>query len=327
MNRPATRIWAITLILCGILSGCSDKEPEEESKAPPVRRSTAPDEPKMLTSRELRRKLKANDNAKFERSGTDIVEARLFQSGVKSIDALKGLPLRYLDLGMTTVSDLSPIEGMPLTTLILEDTPVSDLSPVKGMPLEVVYLQNTKITDLSVLDGMPIRELNLLAVPIKDLSMVAGLPLKTLWVPQTQVTDISALTGKRMVSLDIEGTEVSTLEPLTGMTSLKRLNIAHTKVSDLSPLKGMNLERITLTPENIKVGIELLREMTSLSKILTSMQGPGQSSAEFWKKYDDGVWAEKPSEVKDAKADEGNTKKEAVNNEIPKAPEPEIKAP
>ena len=87
------------------------------------------------------------------------------------------------------------------------------------------------------------------------------------------------------------------------MSTLKRLNIAQSAVSDLTPLKGLKLERITLTPENIKTGMEVIREMSSLSQILTSMQGPGQSAADFWKKYDDGVWSSDPESDKDNQSD------------------------
>ncbi|GAB5444069.1 MAG: hypothetical protein Fues2KO_44180 [Fuerstiella sp.] len=276
--------------------GCTESDPSDGTAVtPPVRRASEDAEDRPLLPRELRRRLKANENASFERSGNDIVEARLFQSGIRSIEPLEGLPLRFLDLGMTEVSDLTPVRGMPLRTLILENTPVTDLSPLAGMQLEVLQLQNTKIDDLSVIEGMPIRELNLMAVPIKDLTAVAQLPLQTLWVPQTQVTDLSPLAGKPLASLDVEATEVADLTPLSGMTTLKRLNIAQTAVTDLTPLKGLTLERITLTPDRIENGIEVLRSMPSLSQILTTMQGPGQSAAQFWAKYDEGVWDEDPA--------------------------------
>ncbi|MEQ9408937.1 MAG: hypothetical protein RIK87_14465 [Fuerstiella sp.] len=286
----------VTACLLLVSAGCAQQASPTATEAPPVRRAEASDQPQVLLPRELRRKLKANENAQFERSGNDIVEARLFQSGVKSIDALKGLPLRALDLGMTEVSDLSVIKGMPLQTLILENAPVDNISVVRGMQLEVLHLQNTTVTDLSPLAGMPLRELNLMGVPVEDLSVVAELPLTTLWIPQTRISDISALQGKAMVSLDVEGTQVSSLEPLSGMSTLKRLNIADTPIQDLTPLQGLKLERITLTPDNIQSGIQVLRDMPSLTQILTSMQGPGQSAADFWQKYDAGVWDKTPEE-------------------------------
>lgn len=287
------------------MGGCSNSTVEDSSApVPPVLRAEPTDEPPVVLPSDLRRQLQANDNAKFHRVGNEIVEAELFQSGVRSVDALRGLPLRSLDLGMTDVTDLSPLKGMPLKRLILENTPVPDLSALQGMELEVLHLQNTKVTDLSVLAGMPLKELNLLAVPIDNLQHIAALPLETLWIPDTEVTDISPLRGKPMVSLDIKGTAVTSLEPLSGMQTLKRLNIAQSGVTDVTPLKGLNLERITLTPETITTGMEVLREMPSLSQIQTSMYAEArQSASEFWTKFDSGVW-KKDGAGADADTDE-----------------------
>lgn len=307
MTSHAVRLLFLAFLIT--TSGCGDTNSNnsaEEDSTPPVMTAEPSTEPEVLTARELRKRLRANERAKFERVGNDIVEAHLFDTGVKDISALKGLPLRFLDLGMCDVTDVSAIEGMPLSTLILENTKVSDLSAIKGMQLQVLQLQETPVTDLSMLKGMPIRELNLKNVAIDNLSMVANLPLQTLWVPGSKVTDISPLTGKNMVSLDIEGTAVANLAPLASMTSLRRLNIAQTAVSDLTPLKSLKLQRITLTPENITVGIEVIRDMPSLDQILTTMEGnPRQSSVEFWQKYDAGVWDSK-EEKEEASADTPN---------------------
>jgi len=314
----------LTCVICLAIAGCADSDSEDtgSNSAPPVKTATASDEPQVLSARQLRRMLGANEKAKFERFGNDIVEAHLFQSGVKDISALEGLPLRTLDLGACDVTDLSVIKGMPLTTLILEDTPVADIGVVKGMELEGLQLQNTKITDLSMLKGMPIKELNLKSVAIDSLADVADLPLQTLWIPGTNVTDISPLKGKTMVSLDIEDTGVKTLDALADMKTLKRLNIKDTPITDVSPLKGLKLQRITLTPESITTGMEVLRDMPSLTQILTTMEGnPQQAATEFWQKYDAGVWAQKPTE--DVKESDNKAKTDSTEpsaDESAKAP-------
>lgn len=274
------------------LIGCGTSETSGPSEsAPPVLRADSSAEPPAITTRELRRKLRANDLAKFKRVGNNIVEAELFQAGVEDLSALQGLPLRFLDLGMNAVSDLSPLKGMPLKALILEDTQVADLTPLQGMQLEELQLQNTKVTDLSVLKGMPLKRLNLLALPIQDVTPFANMPLETLWLNETQVSDLSPLKGASLQSLDIQETQVQDLQPLAGMQTLKRLNISGTPVTDVSALRGLQLERITLTPENISKGMEVLREMPSLQQILTSMEGGSQqSAAEFWTKYESGLW-------------------------------------
>jgi len=301
------RLICFSTFGCLVLTGCGESTPTSSTTdvAPPVLEATPSDAPEIVTTRELRRQLRANEAAKFERVGTDIVEAHLFQSGVKDIAALKGLSLRFLDLGMCDVSDISAIAGMPLTTLILENTKVSDISVVQGMQLEVLQLQETGVTDLSMLAGMPLRELNLKNVAIDNLDTIATLPLQTLWMPGTKITDVAALAGKSMVSLDIEGTAVSTLDPLATMSSLKRLNIVNTQITDLTPLKDLQLERIAFTPQSIITGIDVLRNMPRLSQILTTMEGnPQQSATEFWQKYDAGVYSPKFEEPAKAPAEE-----------------------
>ena len=296
-GTPAWLEGFVATLLCLVVTGCGGSNetsgPADES-VPPVR--TADDTTTYhITPSELRARLRANERARFQVSGNDIVRAELFQSGISSVEALRGIPLQYLDLGMTDVSDLSPLEGMPLTELILENTPVADLSVLKGMKLEGLKLQNTKVTDLSVLQGMPLTQLNLMNVPVSDLTSFSGMPLSTLWIPQTQVTDLSPLASLKLVSLDIQKTAVTSLQPLAAMTTLKRLNIADTGVEDLTPLKDLTLERLTLSPGRIKAGIEVIRGMSSLTQIQPTVETP-IDAAEFWKRYDLGVWSELPKD-------------------------------
>lgn len=270
---------------CGGSATDDDPDPAIQARAAAARDAATI----RITPAELRRKLNANELALFTVSGNDIVEASLIRSGVKSIEPLRGLPLRGLDLGFTDVSDLSPLDGMKLTTLVLENTQVADISVLKGMPLKTLKLQNTKVTDLSVLAGMPLTELNLYNVPFSDLSLLNGMPLKTLWLRGTKVTDLAGLEAHKLVSLDLEDTSVASLEPLSQMTSLKRLSIARTGVTDVSPLKDLALERIVLSPEKITTGMDVLRSMKSLVQIQLAVE-ENQSAAEFWKRYDVGAW-------------------------------------
>jgi hypothetical protein len=69
---------------------------------------------------------------------------------------------------------------------------------------------------------------------------------------------------------------------------LIQLWIDNTHVADLSPLRDMTLHRITLTPRHITKGMDVLREMNSLTTIgLTDFSEQYQPEA-FWKKYDAG---------------------------------------
>ena len=281
--------------------GCEQKSSRTAAtSAPPVATAAAAEPSEILTADELRRQLRTDERAKFRRVGTDIVEAHLFRSGVRSIEPLKGLPLRFLDLGFCeSISDLSVVAGMPLKTLILEGTSVADLSPISGMSLEVLYLQDTPVTDLSVISGMPLRELNLKNVRVSDAAPFTQLPLSTLWLPGTEVADISPLQLLSLESLDIQDTPVSDLRALAKMTSLKRLNIAGTQVTDVKPITGLRLHRIILTPDRITDGMSELRNMKSLGQIWTSHDNQMTADA-FWERYDLGVWDSETSQPVDA---------------------------
>lgn len=295
-------LFAVSLLTLGLLPlpGCSSSESTSDEPAIPVRTAVDDTTTYAMTPSELRMKLGANERAHFKKSGNDIVAAELFDSGIHSIDALRGIPLRYLDLSMTDVSDLSPLEGMPLTELLIEQTPVSDISVLKGMPLEGLKLQDTKVTDLSPIYGMKLKQLNLKGLPVSDLTPLADMPLETLWIPGTKVTDLTPIAAMKLVSLDCQDTEVASLAAIAGMTTLKRLNLVNTQIDDLTPLKDMKLERLTFTPGRIKSGIEILRTMTSLTDIRTDI-AEQMSSDDFWKRYDLGVYAAPAPETPEQK--------------------------
>jgi hypothetical protein len=247
-----------------------------------------------VTPQELRRRLNCYQ-AEFQMQGTEIVEVSLFQTGVRDISALRGLPLRALDLGMTQVSDLGALQGMKLERLDLENVPVTDIGVLSGMPLKVLKMQKSKVTDFAVLGSLRLEQLNVLDLPFadSDLLFVRESPLETIWLAGTKVTDLSGLPLSGLKSLDIERTAVSSLVPLSGSLQLVRLNIAESAVTDVTALQGLRLQRITLSPERITAGMEVLRGMDSLKQIQTSINEP-MSAADFWKRYDLGVY--KPQE-------------------------------
>lgn len=285
--------WGVAALIGCV--GCSDAETPPQSTTPPPVMNAVGDTTVRRTPTEVRQELRANEMASFQTTGGEITRAELFRSGIRSIEALRGLPLQSIDLGMTDVSDLSPLEGMPLQEVVLEDTPVSDISPLKGMRLSVLKLQNTQVVELSPIEGMPLKQLNLMGLPVDSLAALHDMPLETLWIPKTRVTDLSALAEINLVSLDIEDTQISDLSPLRGMSNLKRLNIARTPVTDLTPLSQLSLERITLTPSRITTGIEVLRGMPSLTHIQTSMEMP-TTAEEFWKRFDLRLFEELPAD-------------------------------
>ena len=287
-SRESTYIVLLCISTC---LGCGNTEqPAKLNAAEQARRAAKNDTTTLrVDPKKLRTQLGANEMAKFLVEGNDVVEANLFRSGLRSVEPLRGLPLRGLDLGFTYISDLTPLTGMPLESLVLENTNVADLSALRGMPLKILKIQNTKVTDFSFLEGMQLTHFNVLNLPFSDLDALRKMPLNTLWLTGSKVQDLAALSGSRIVSLDLERTEVADLAPLATMSSLKRLNIANTPVMDLRPLAHLSLERIVLSPERIRTGIDTIRNMTSLVYIQTTVD-QNQAANEFWKRYDLGIW-------------------------------------
>ena len=290
-----------------VFVGCSDATTADEAGEVARRAALQQSTTLTVTPEELKRQLNCWQ-ANFVMQGNDIKEASLYQSGIRSIAPLKGLPLIALDLGMTQVADLAPLAGMQLERLDLENTPVSDISLLRGMPLTVLKLQNTKVTDFAPLEGLPLKQLNLLGLPFLDshMALIQSAPLETLWLAGTQVSDLSSLPLKSLESLDIARTGVSSLAPLSTAVRLQRLNIAETPITDLAPLSGLRLQRITLTPARITAGIEVLRNMPSLTQIQTDINEP-LSTADFWQRFDLGLYKSEPSQSGPGVSDSSTT--------------------
>ena len=119
------------------------------------------------------------------------------------------------------------------------------------------------------------------------------MPLNTLWLTESKVEDISILKGMKIQSLDLEKTAVVDLTPIAENADLQRLNIAHSAVTNLTPLKELQLQRLIFTPEKIKDGLAVARNMQSLRQIGTSFDDVMQP-AMFWLKWDAKQAAEKP---------------------------------
>lgn len=226
---------------------------------------------------------------KFENGQPTMAE--FVNCGVTDISPLAGLPLFYLGLRQNPVRDLLPVKGMPLQELYLEETAVQDLTPLAGMPLRTLYLSHTPVTDLSPLAGIPLSYLNLLGTKVVDLSPLKGMPLDTLWLNETAVADLEPLRGMGLVSLTLHKTAVSNLAPLTEMVTLQRLHLGETAVTDLSPLKHLRLQRLIVTPANIRQGWDVIRNMESLTELDVELgDGPRLRPAEFWQKFDAGAF-------------------------------------
>jgi Leucine-rich repeat (LRR) protein len=134
---------------------------------------------------------------------------------------------------------------------------------------------------------MPLTELMLVGTKVENLGPLHGLPLQFLWANETLINDISPLSGCPLVSLTLHRTKVADLTPLANMVSLKRLHIGETAVSDLTPLKDLALERLIFNPKNIKNGLEIIRNMPTLTEFGITLEAL-MPPTEFWAMVDQG---------------------------------------
>lgn len=108
--------------------------------------------------------------------------------GVSSIEALKGQPLKLLNLFQTGVHDLNPLRGAPLESLWLNETPVSDISALAGAPLVTITLHRTQVADLSPLAKCPtLQRIHAGETPVADLSPLKDLNLTRLIFPPNSI--------------------------------------------------------------------------------------------------------------------------------------------
>jgi serine/threonine protein kinase/Leucine-rich repeat (LRR) protein len=228
---------------------------------------------------------------------------------LSNIDVLRGMPLRVLAIDGTNVKDLSPVEDAKLEELDIASTQITDLSVLRGMPLKRLQLANAPVKDLSPLQGAPLKDLGMWLSPVTDLSPLKGAPLERLFAPNSGIKDIAPLKGMPLKDLwlDSRNAEFTDLEALRGMPlktvaiggpklkdisalkgmQLRDLYLNGAPVEDLSPLEGMQLNTFSCSPKAIKSGIDVLKNMKSLTGMkMDVIQSGWMTPAQFWDNYD-----------------------------------------
>lgn len=173
------------------------------------------------------------------------------QAQVRSLLAIKDLPITQLSICHTPVADLSPLRQMPLEVLELKGTAVRDLTPLTGMKIKDLCLTDTRIFSISALAGMPLERLDLSNTDVKDLTPLRGAPLRELNLSNTKAYNFDILRGMNIVNLYLDNTQISDLMPLRGMP-LQHLSLNNTKVSSIMPLKGMPIRSLSLADTAVK---------------------------------------------------------------------------
>jgi Leucine-rich repeat (LRR) protein len=124
----------------------------------------------------------------------------------------------------TSVRDLTPIQGMPLKELRLSGCPVSDLSPLAGMALERLDITGTQVVDLRPLREVPLKVLSATRTKVSDLTPLAGMPLEELYLEDCgQITNLAPLAECRSLRLLTVPAQARGLEALRGLPALQSI--------------------------------------------------------------------------------------------------------
>lgn len=126
-------------------------------------------------------------------------------------------------------------------------------------------IEGTDISDLSPLKGLPLEGLYARKIKIRNIDAIKGMPIKALWISDTEVSDLNPLRG----------------------SPIRSLCIRNSAVKDLSPLSDTQLKYLYFTPENITVGMDVLRSLPTLKRINHDSVG------KFFEKYDSGKFSKK----------------------------------
>jgi len=221
----------------------------------------------MITSDQMRKKLGANSQAKFERNGRAFISAMLANSGANSLKPLAGQPLKMIDLSNTEISNLEPLNGMPLEQIGMLSTSVKDLSPLKGAPLKLLDASRTPIADLAPIAGMTtLTHVYLEKSQVEDVSPLQGLELQALYLNDCPVSKLFALRGKTFQELNLSGTKITSLDDVATMNVTGILWFRDTEISDLSPIA--NNSYVSLDLQGTKVtDLAPLANMRSLQRL------------------------------------------------------------
>lgn len=257
-----------------IFSGCSEGDLDNqnetnntfESVQPTVDPDDIPQEDRVLTADEMREALGANENAQFEKIGRKFSVAVLTNSGVKTIEPLKGQPLRAIDLSQTRITDLSPLEGMPLEIVGLAETEVSDITPLKGMPIKHIDGTRSKIEDISALAGMTdLTHVYFEGAKVRDISPLKNLQLQSVWLNGCPIEDLSPLENMQLQELNLCDTPLKNLDTVKTM-KLGTLWMRNTAVQNLAPLADHGLVSLDVQGSAVN-SLAPLAKMTSLKRL------------------------------------------------------------
>ena len=225
---------------------------------------------------------------KFHQENGMITAAEFPSCGLRDLSPLKGLQLMALDLSGNPVREIRHLKGMPLRRLFLENTRVESLRELNEARLVELRLNDSPVSSLRGLEGQPLENLYAVGTRITEVSALSSSNLRQLWLSESPVSDVTGLNGLPLVSLTLYRTLVSDLSFVRKLPVLQRLHIGDTLIEDLTPLDGLNLTRLVFSPERIKKGLEVVRNLHGLREIGTAFDNNRRdltSPEAFWQNY------------------------------------------
>ena len=238
------------------------------------------------------------------------------------LETLAGAKLKSIWLEGADFKDLAPLQDMPLNHVWLHETSVTDLSPLKGAPLTMLEMRNTPVTDLMPLRGMKSLAQLYLYAPGVDLTPLAGLPLETIRIPDpATVSNIEVLRGIKSLKhikvivrafgdrltmdrylLDLKHSRGDVVHIRLAQELLQAAEAEMTRSLDANTnapntVSRVKIETIRLAAEKAALQVKqakLVHVLASLARnqVLARHLGKDMSAESFWRRYDEGAYAE-----------------------------------
>ncbi|WP_197740760.1 serine/threonine-protein kinase [Tuwongella immobilis] len=155
---------------------------------------------------------------------------------IQSLEFLRGMPIKKVNISNTRVQDLSPLEQSPLDEINIYASQVQDLTPLgkckslkrftfggesipemgrvsleplRGLSLEYFSMNESTLTDLSPLEGMPLREVGFITSRVRDITPVCNPKLRMLRCRSAPVQSLEPLKGIPLEILESDLAAVS----------------------------------------------------------------------------------------------------------------------
>jgi len=135
----------------------------------------------------------------------------------RSLDVLRGAPLRFLNLGSTSVADIGLLSQFKtLERLTLRGTSVRDFSVLRSLNLKELYLEDTGFSDIRLIEHMTLQRLGLSGSKVTSLNGLNVTKLGVLYMANTRITDIQPLRGAPLTTFHCHRSSISDYSPLRG---------------------------------------------------------------------------------------------------------------